>query len=46
MHILPNVVSTAIVLAATQVGVTILAESSLSFLRPGRQAAREDDPGA
>ncbi|MBK8021193.1 MAG: ABC transporter permease [Chloroflexi bacterium] len=35
MHILPNVVSTAIVLAATQVGVTILAESSLSFLGLG-----------
>ncbi|WP_343422251.1 ABC transporter permease [Candidatus Flexifilum breve] len=34
-HILPNVVSTAIVLAASQVGVTILAESSLSFLGLG-----------
>lgn len=34
-HILPNVISTAIVLAATQVGVTILAESSLSFLGLG-----------
>jgi peptide/nickel transport system permease protein len=34
-HILPNVISTAIILAATQVGVTILAESSLSFLGLG-----------
>lgn len=34
-HILPNVISTAIVLAASQVGVTILAESSLSFLGLG-----------
>ena len=34
-HILPNVVSSAIVLAAVQVGVTILAESSLSFLGLG-----------
>jgi peptide/nickel transport system permease protein len=34
-QILPNVVSTAIVLAASQVGVTILAESSLSFLGLG-----------
>ncbi len=35
IHILPNVVSSAIVLAAVQVGVTILAESSLSFLGLG-----------
>ena len=35
MHILPNVVASAIVLAAVQVGVTILAESSLSFLGLG-----------
>ena len=35
LHILPNVVSSAIVLAAVQVGVTILAESSLSFLGLG-----------
>jgi peptide/nickel transport system permease protein len=34
-HILPNVISSAVVLAATQVGVTILAESSLSFLGLG-----------
>ena len=34
-HILPNVLSSAIVLAATQVGVSILAESSLSFLGLG-----------
>lgn len=34
-QILPNVISTGIVLAATQVGVTILAESSLSFLGLG-----------
>jgi peptide/nickel transport system permease protein len=34
-HILPNVISTGIVLAASQVGVTILAESSLSFLGLG-----------
>lgn len=34
-HILPNVVHSAIVLAAVQVGVTILAESSLSFLGLG-----------
>lgn len=34
-HILPNVISTAIILAASQVGVTILAESSLSFLGLG-----------
>ena len=34
-HILPNVISTGIVLAAIQVGVTILAESSLSFLGLG-----------
>lgn len=34
-HILPNVISTGIILAATQVGVTILAESSLSFLGLG-----------
>ena len=35
LHILPNVVSSAIILAAVQVGVTILAESSLSFLGLG-----------
>lgn len=35
LHILPNVFSSAIVLAALQVGVTILAESSLSFLGQG-----------
>ncbi|MEM7117909.1 MAG: ABC transporter permease [Chloroflexota bacterium] len=35
VHIMPNVVSSAIVLAAIQVGVTILAESSLSFLGLG-----------
>lgn len=34
-HVLPNVISTAIILAAIQVGVTILAESSLSFLGLG-----------
>lgn len=34
-HILPNVLSSAIILAATQVGVTILSESSLSFLGLG-----------
>ncbi len=34
-HILRNVISTAIVLGATQVGITILAESSLSFLGLG-----------
>lgn len=34
-HILPNVISTAIILGASQVGVTILAESSLSFLGLG-----------
>ena len=34
-HILPNVVSSGIVLAAVQVGVTILAESTLSFLGLG-----------
>jgi peptide/nickel transport system permease protein len=34
-HILPNVVSNAIILAASQVGVSILAESSLSFLGLG-----------
>jgi peptide/nickel transport system permease protein len=36
-HILPNVVQSAIVLGAMQVGVTILAESSLSFLGLGVQ---------
>jgi len=36
-HILPNVMSSAVVLAAIQVGVTILAESSLSFLGLGVQ---------
>lgn len=35
LHILPNVISSAIILAASQVGVTILAESSLSFLGLG-----------
>lgn len=35
IHVLPNVISTGIVLAAIQVGVTILAESSLSFLGLG-----------
>ena len=35
VHILPNVISSAIVLAAVQVAVTILAESSLSFLGLG-----------
>ena len=35
LHILPNVISSAIVMAAIQVGVTILAESSLSFLGLG-----------
>lgn len=34
-HVLPNVISSGIVLAAIQVGVTILAESSLSFLGLG-----------
>ncbi|MBV7332422.1 ABC transporter permease [Chloroflexi bacterium TSY] len=36
-HILPNVLASAIVLAALQVGITILAESSLSFLGLGVQ---------
>lgn len=36
-HILPNVIASAIVLAALQVAVTILAESSLSFLGLGVQ---------
>ena len=36
-HILPNVLSSAIVLAALQVGTAILAESSLSFLGLGVQ---------
>jgi peptide/nickel transport system permease protein len=36
-HILPNVMASVIVLAALQVGVTILAESSLSFLGLGVQ---------
>lgn len=35
LHILPNIISTGIVLAAIQVGITILAESSLSFLGLG-----------
>jgi peptide/nickel transport system permease protein len=35
IHVLPNVISSGIILAATQVGVTILAESSLSFLGLG-----------
>jgi peptide/nickel transport system permease protein len=34
-HILPNVISSAIIVAASQVGITILAESSLSFLGLG-----------
>jgi peptide/nickel transport system permease protein len=34
-HILPNVISSAVILAASQVGITILAESSLSFLGLG-----------
>ncbi|MCU0512354.1 MAG: ABC transporter permease [Anaerolineae bacterium] len=37
-HILPNVISSGIILAATQVGITILAESSLSFLGLGVEA--------
>ena len=36
-HIVPNVLSSAVVLAALQVGTTILAESSLSFLGLGVQ---------
>jgi peptide/nickel transport system permease protein len=36
-HILPNVMASVIVLAALQVGTTILAESSLSFLGLGVQ---------
>ena len=36
-HVLPNVITSAIVLAALQVGTTILAESSLSFLGLGVQ---------
>lgn len=36
-HVVPNVLSSAIVLAALQVGTTILAESSLSFLGLGVQ---------
>jgi peptide/nickel transport system permease protein len=36
-HILPNVMASAIILAALQVGVTILAESALSFLGLGVQ---------
>lgn len=36
-HLLPNVISAAIILAAVQVGTTILAESSLSFLGLGVQ---------
>jgi peptide/nickel transport system permease protein len=36
-HVLPNVLTSAIVLAALQVGVTILAESSLSYLGLGVQ---------
>lgn len=35
IHILPNVISSGIILAAIQVGVTILAEASLSFLGLG-----------
>ena len=41
-HILPNVISSGIVLAAVQVGVTILAESALSFFGAWRQAANGD----
>jgi peptide/nickel transport system permease protein len=37
-HILPNVLASAVILAALQVGVTILAESSLSFLGLGVQS--------
>ncbi len=36
-HVLPNVFSSVIILAALQVGTTILAESSLSFLGLGVQ---------
>jgi peptide/nickel transport system permease protein len=36
-HLLPNIISSAIVLAALQVGTAILAESSLSFLGLGVQ---------
>lgn len=36
-HLLPNVISAAIILAAVQVGTTILAESALSFLGLGVQ---------
>jgi peptide/nickel transport system permease protein len=36
-HLLPNVISAAIILAAVQVGTSILAESSLSFLGLGVQ---------
>ena len=36
-HVLPNVMASVIVLAALQVGTTILAESSLSFLGLGVQ---------
>ena len=36
-HVLPNVASSVIILAALQVGTTILAESSLSFLGLGVQ---------
>lgn len=36
-HVLPNVIASAIVLAALSVGTTILAESSLSFLGLGVQ---------
>jgi peptide/nickel transport system permease protein len=36
-HVVPNVLSSAIILAALQVGTTILAESSLSFLGLGVQ---------
>ena len=36
-HVLPNVVSAAIILAAVQVSTTVLAESSLSFLGLGVQ---------
>jgi len=37
-HLLPNVISAAIILAAVQVGTTILAESALSFLGLGVQS--------
>ena len=36
-HVFPNVTTSAVILAAVQVAVTILAESSLSFLGLGVQ---------